>query len=106
MMADIYHYIANNNLSKMSNEELQEISSLYEDAYSGIMSGLQVMGECAFWASANEDYPEGQAQQDLYRLGNALQYLPRIAEALNQGANDAQFTLYQREGLFLSEGVK
>ncbi|HGJ5883378.1 hypothetical protein, partial [Arsenophonus sp.] len=90
----------------MSNDELREISSLYEDAYDGIMSGLKVMGECAFWASANEDYPEGQAQQDLYRLGNALMYLPRIAEALNQGADIAKFTLYQREGLSLSEGVK
>ncbi|WP_155846992.1 hypothetical protein [Arsenophonus nasoniae] len=90
----------------MSNDELREILCIYKDAYSGIMSGLQVMGTCAFWASANEDYPEGQAQQDLYRLGNALQHLPRIAEALNQGANDATFTLYRREGLFLSEGVK
>ncbi|WP_406933659.1 hypothetical protein [Arsenophonus nasoniae] len=105
-MADIYHDIVNDNVNNMSNDELREVSSLYKDAYSGIMSGLQVMGECVFWASANEDYPEGQARQDLYHLGNALQHLPRIAEALNQGANDAKFTLYQREGLFLSEGVK
>ncbi|WGM00623.1 hypothetical protein QE210_12230 [Arsenophonus nasoniae] len=105
-MADIYHYIANNNLSNMSNDELREILCIYKDAYSGIMSGLQVMGECALWASANEDYPEGQAQRDLYRLGNALQHLPRIAKALNQGADDAKFTLYRREGLSLSEEVR
>lgn len=100
---DIYDYLTRSDLSRLSTEELRKLSGISICASDGIMAGLKAMGECAFWACANEDYTANQAKDDLHRISESLMYLPRIVEALNLNAENAQFLIYQREGFPYTE---
>ncbi|ERT11892.1 hypothetical protein QPK14_21000 [Photorhabdus temperata subsp. temperata] len=99
-MSDIYNYLARCDFNNMSTEELKDLRKHSEGAHSSIMAGLSTLGELAFWSTDkdNKEYSGDQARSDLRRLGEALMYLPRIAEALNDTEQNAQFELYHREG--------
>ncbi|QBY42623.1 hypothetical protein QE197_09640 [Arsenophonus nasoniae] len=105
-MADIQHYLIADNLQAMSTKDLREMKGACEAGFDGIMSGLKAFGECAYWACSNENYADSQAKADLCRMSEALMCLPKIAQALIINAENAQFTLYQREGFPVSEGVR
>ncbi|WP_336844606.1 hypothetical protein [Providencia rettgeri] len=100
---DIYDYLTRTDLSQLSTEELHKLRCISNSASDGIMTGLKAMGECAFWACANEDYTANQARADLRRISESLMYLPRIVEALAFNAENAQFVIYQREGFPYAE---
>lgn len=100
---DIHDYLTRTDLSQLSTEELRKLKGISNSASDGIMAGLKAMGECAFWACANEDYTANQAKEDLMRISESLMYLPRIAEALAFNAENAQFVIYQREGFPYAE---
>lgn len=102
-MPDIHDYLINRNLESMSTGELRKLYSVSSDACDGIMAGLKSIGELGFWACANEDYTANQAKEDLQRVSELLMYLPRIAEALAFNADNAQFTINQREGFPYAE---
>ncbi|CDH26005.1 hypothetical protein [Xenorhabdus bovienii] len=82
----------------MSTEEIKDLRMNSKGALSGVMAAMSAMGELAFWSADNENYSDKQAKDDLRRIGEALMYLPRIAEALNDTEENAQFELYHREG--------
>ncbi|EKF62424.1 hypothetical protein B194_4704 [Serratia plymuthica A30] len=48
-------------------------------------------------ANANEDYDADDAKRDLFLLGTVLQQLPRMAEALEQNSQCADYVLKQRK---------
>ncbi|MBE8614828.1 hypothetical protein CYG68_21135 [Morganella morganii] len=101
--ADIHNCLIRTDLNQLSTEELQRLCGISICASDGIMAGLKAMGECAFWACANENYSDSQAKDDLRRISESLMYLPRIAEALASNADNAQFLIYQREGFPYTE---
>lgn len=100
---DIHDYLIRSDLSRLSTEELRKLSGISICASDGIMAGLKAMGECAFWACDSENYTDKQARADLHRISESLMYLPRIVEALNLNAENAQFVIYQREGFPFTE---
>ncbi|PNM25780.1 hypothetical protein A6J66_017310 [Yersinia enterocolitica] len=97
-MTDIYNHLARNDFSQMDSKTLNEVRNQSEAAFDGIMSGIQSMGSMAFWATGGENYSDDLAAKDLRSLGEALMYLPRIAAALNDNAQNAQFEIWHREG--------
>ncbi|WP_413493047.1 hypothetical protein [Morganella psychrotolerans] len=102
-MADIYDFIVRMDLDSMSTDELRSLRSVSSDTCNGLLSGLKSVGECAFWACANEDYSNEQAKDDLRRIGESLMYLPRLIDALHFTEDEAQFKIYQREGFPYTE---
>ncbi|WP_339378788.1 hypothetical protein [Xenorhabdus griffiniae] len=86
------------NLSTMDTEELKDLRKHSDGAHSAVMAAMSAMGELAFWSADNENYDNRQAREDLRRIGEALMYLPRIAEALNDTAQHADFEIHHREG--------
>ncbi|CDH24578.1 hypothetical protein XBKB1_2980003 [Xenorhabdus bovienii str. kraussei Becker Underwood] len=82
----------------MSTEEIKDLRMNSKGALSGVMAAMSAMGELAFWSADNENYADCQARDDLRRIGEALMYLPRIAEALNDTAQHADFEIHHREG--------
>ncbi|KER03327.1 hypothetical protein LGZ99_06010 [Photorhabdus temperata] len=97
-MSDIYNHLVRTSFNDMSTEELKDLRMNSEAAFSGVMAALSSIGELGFWAGDNESYADCQAREDLRRIGEALMYLPRIAEALNDTAQHARFEIYHREG--------
>ncbi|CDH07324.1 hypothetical protein XBO1_2650006 [Xenorhabdus bovienii str. oregonense] len=97
-MSDIYNHLVRNDFSTMSTEEIKDLRMNSEGALSSVMAAMSAMGELAFWSVDNENYSDKQARKDLYRIGEALMYLPRIAEALNDTAQHADFEIHHREG--------
>ncbi|HEI8950906.1 TPA: hypothetical protein SLH21_002733 [Morganella morganii] len=97
-MADIYNHLIRRDMDSMSTDELRDLRNASSDTLDGLMATLKVMGECAFWASANEDYSDEQAKDDLRRIGESLMYLPRLIHAMRFTEDEAQFKIYQREG--------
>lgn len=97
-MSDIYDHLAQMDFTGVDNDTLGELSSQCEDAHSAILAGIRTMGSLAFWAKTSGDYDNEIAAQDLRALGESLMCLPRIAEALNDTAQNAQFELWRRKG--------
>ncbi|MEQ1968161.1 hypothetical protein ABLA30_14295 [Xenorhabdus nematophila] len=97
-MSDIYNHLVRNDFRTMSTEELKDLRMNSEGAFSGVMAAMSAMGELAFWPTDNENYADCQAREDLRRIGEALMYLPRIAEALKDTEHHAQLEIYHREG--------
>lgn len=97
-MTDIYNHLARCDFSQMDSKTLSEVRNQSEDAFNGIMAGIHGMGNMAFWATDSENYSDDLAAKDLRSLGEALMYLPRIAAALNDNAQNAQFEIWHREG--------
>lgn len=100
---DIFDYLIRRDLSKLSTEELRKLGNISSSTSDGLMAGLKAIGELGFWACMNEDYPDSQARDDLSRISEMLMYLPRIVDALNTNASNAQFLIYQREGFPYTE---
>ncbi|MBC8948950.1 hypothetical protein [Xenorhabdus sp. TS4] len=97
-MSDIYNHLVRNNFSAMDTEELKDLRKHSDGAHSAVMAAMSAIGELAFWSADNENYADCQAREDLRRIGEALMYLPRIAEALNDTAQHADFEIHHREG--------
>ncbi|AHK18658.1 hypothetical protein [Yersinia similis] len=98
-MADIYDRLIRSDYRELDTDTLKDLHNESEDAFRGILSGMTAMGSMAFWLQGAENYSDEIASADLRALGNALMYLPRIAEALNDNAQNAQFEIWRREGL-------
>ncbi|MCP9267591.1 hypothetical protein M5U04_05635 [Xenorhabdus sp. XENO-1] len=97
-MSDIYNHLVRTDFRTMDTEEIKDLSKHSEAAFSGVMAAMSAMGELAFWSVDNENYSDKQAREDLYRIGEALMHLPRIAEALKDTAQHADFEIHHREG--------
>ncbi|BET98210.1 hypothetical protein [Xenorhabdus taiwanensis] len=97
-MSDIYNHLVRHDFEALDTKMLKELRMESEGACSAVMAAMSAMGELAFWSTDNEDYSNEQARRDLRRIGEALMYLPRIAEALNDTQQNAQFEIHHREG--------
>ncbi|CDH24348.1 hypothetical protein [Xenorhabdus bovienii] len=97
-MSDIYNHLVRNNFNAMSTEELKDLRVNSEGAFNSVMAAMSAMGELALQSMNNKNYSGEQAKEDICRLSEALIHLPRIAEALNDTEEHAQFELYHREG--------
>ncbi|MBD8129161.1 hypothetical protein IFU37_014925 [Pantoea agglomerans] len=97
-MSDIYGHLVQMDFRGMDNETLGDLNNQCEDAHRAILAGIRAMGSLAFWAKTSKDYDDDTAAQDLHALGESLMCLPRIAEALNDTAQNAQYELWQRKG--------
>lgn len=105
-MTDIYHQLTNRDFRQMDTDSLRDARNQYSTAFDGIMSGLRALGSMAFWARGSDGYEDEQAAEDLYSIGELLMHLPRIAEALRQNADDANFELWCREGFPVSPNTQ
>lgn len=97
-MSDIYHVLITHDFQTMDIETLKEVRLHSEVAFNGVMSGMAAMGSLAFWASTSEEYDSELAAQDLRNLGEMMAQLPRMAVALNENVNNADFEIWRREG--------
>jgi len=96
-MADIFDHIVVSNFHEMDADTLKSLRNNSGDALTGIMDAIRAMGSMAYWATHNENYTDNLAAADLRSMGSALMHLPRIAEALSENAQIAEFELSQRE---------
>ncbi|HIE4011147.1 TPA: hypothetical protein ACXNH5_003142 [Serratia marcescens] len=97
MMYDIYNALLNFELEKKSDEDLREYSNTCSDATHGIFSALRLIGNMTVMANDHEDYDADDAKRALFLQGTVLQQLPRMAEALEQNVQSADFVLRQRK---------
>ncbi len=96
-MHDIYHTLTKYRFNSDAEADLKSHINASTDAYHGIMSGLQLIGNLAVAASSqtNGNYDPDDAKCDLFLLGSALTQLTRIAEAINYNRESAEYALTQ-----------
>jgi hypothetical protein len=99
-MRDIYHQLVklNPDFREHSDDALIECTDICGEAVRGITSALTLIGNLTLDATSSEDYSDEDAKRDLMLLGNTLRCLPRMAQALDQSANTANYVLRQRRG--------
>ena len=83
-MRDIYHQLVKStpDFKNFTDEALAESSDLYSAG--------------AFDATNAEDYSDEDARRDLILVSHALRHLPRMAQALNQSSDAADYVRTQR----------
>ncbi|MER2966537.1 hypothetical protein [Serratia ureilytica] len=96
-MDDIYNALLNFELEKKLDADLKAYSNTCGDAAHGIFCALRLIGNMTLMANANEEYAAEEAKKDLFLLGAVLQHLPRMAEALQQNSESADFVLRKRK---------
>ena len=94
-MRDIYHQLVKStpDFKNFTDEALAESSDLYSAGAFAINSALTLIGNLAFDATNAEDYSDEDARRDLIL---ALRHLPRMAQALNQSSDAADYVRTQR----------
>ncbi|WP_338803121.1 hypothetical protein WDV76_12260 [Xenorhabdus griffiniae] len=97
-MSDIYNHLVRHDFNDLSTEELKKLRVNSEGAFNSVMAAMSAMGRMALQSMDNKNYSGEQAEEDVCRLSEALMYLPRIAEALNDTQQNAQFEIHHREG--------
>lgn len=98
-MRDIYHQIVKStpDFKHFSDQDLAESSDLYAAGAFAINSALTLIGNLAFDATNAEDYSDEDARRDLVLISHALRHLPRMAQALNQNSDAADYVRTQRD---------
>lgn len=104
-MRDIYHQLVKHSpdFTRFSNDDLAECSDVLCDGAFAINSALTLIGNLTLDAMNSEDYGDKDARRDLILLGNTLRQLPRMAQALEQSSNTANYILRQRQGGALND---
>lgn len=94
-MRDIYHELvaSHAHLKQSATEDLKEYSDHCADGAFAITSALTLIGNLAIDAVDSEDMDGSEALQNLKMVGYALKHLPRIAQALEQNSESAQWVL-------------
>ncbi|WFZ85734.1 hypothetical protein NFK79_04330 [Citrobacter freundii] len=98
-MRDIYHQLVKSapDFKNFTDEALTESSDLYASGAFAINSALTLIGNLAFDATNAEDYSDEDARRDLVLVSHALRHLPRMAQALNQSGDAAEYVRGQRK---------
>ena len=99
-MRDIYHELVKSppDFKGFTDEDLAKSSDLYADGAFAINSALTLIGNLALDATNAEDYSNEDARRDLLLVSHALRQLPRMAQALNQSSDTANYVRTQRHG--------
>lgn len=97
-MRDIYHQVMKmpDEFANHSVDDLIESRDLYAGAVFAITSALTLIGNLAFDATNAEEYSDEDARRDLILVSHALRHLPRMAQALNQSSDAADYVRTQR----------
>ncbi|AYO37311.1 Uncharacterised protein [Serratia liquefaciens] len=96
-MSYIEQILSRTDISNEDTEQLKFIRMHSEGAYEGLLSGLGAIGNIAFWACDNKEYTDNMARTDLHALGEMLMYIPGITAALKFNADEADFSIRERE---------
>lgn len=96
-MSHIENVLSRTDLDKNNIKSLKYIRQHSEAAYAGLISGLGAMGNAIFWACDNENYTESEAKEDLRGIGEMMMYIPGIIAALKFNADEADFTIKERD---------
>lgn len=96
-MSYIEQILSRTDISNEDTERLKFIRMHPEGAYEGLLSGLGAIGNIAFWACDNKEYTDNMARTDLHALGEMLMYIPGITAALKFNADEADFSIKERE---------
>lgn len=81
----LYNDLMRNHLNRDStNDELQGVQDRTASAVSDLMMGVSAIGSLMFWASDSDDYAEGTAKADMYRLGAMLGTIGEVVRALSE----------------------
>lgn len=97
-MRDIYHELvkATTDFKNFTDEDLAKSSDLYASGAFAITSALTLIGNLALDATDAEGYANEDARRDLILVSHALRHLPRMAQALNQSSDAADYVRTQR----------
>ncbi|HGF0770807.1 hypothetical protein ACK8QK_19405 [Citrobacter portucalensis] len=97
-MRDLYHHLvkSSHDFKDLSNEDLVESSDIYAAGAFAINSALTLIGNLALDATAAEDYADDDARRDLILVSHVLRHLPRMALALSQSAEAADYVRTKR----------
>ncbi|HDC4614163.1 TPA: hypothetical protein O8U41_001972 [Enterobacter cloacae] len=97
-MRDIYHQLVKSTLDfkNFTDEALAESSDSYSAGAFAINSALTLIGNLALDATNSEDYADEDARRDLILVSHVLRHLPRMAQALNQSRESADYVRAQR----------
>lgn len=96
-MNDLFRFMIRRDFDDWSDSDLKTFYGVSGSAVDSILSGLTAVGNMAYWAAANKDYPEHQAKDDLFNLGYMLGHLPTIVNAINDNRDEALCTIRSRE---------
>lgn len=104
-MRDIYHQLVKSSpdFKGLTDEDLAASSDLYASGAFAINSVLTLIGNLALDATDSEGYDDEDARRDLVLVSHALRYLPRMAQALNQNSETADYVRSLRK---MEEGQK
>lgn len=99
-MRDIYHQIVKHgpDFKNHSDDDLVDSSDVYAAGVFAITSALTLIGNLTLDAVQSEGYSDEDARRDLVLLGDALRHLPRMAQALEQNSDTANYVLRKRRG--------
>lgn len=97
-MRDIYHELVKSttDFKNFTDEDLAKYSDLYAAGAFAINSALTLIGNLALDATNSEDYADEDARRDLILVSHALRHLPRMAQALNQSSDAADYVRTKR----------
>lgn len=98
-MRDIYHELvkATTDFKNFTDEDLAKSSDLYASGAFAITSALTLIGNLALDATDAEGYANEDARRDLILVSHVLQHLPRMAQALSQSSESADYVLAKRD---------
>lgn len=97
-MRDIYHQLVKStpDFKNFTDQDLAESIDLYAAGAFAINSALTLIGNLALDATNAEDYADEDARRDLVLVSHVLRHLPRMAQALNQSSDSADYVRTQR----------
>lgn len=97
-MRDIYHELVKStpDFKNFTDQDLAESIDLYAAGAFAINSALTLIGNLALDATNAEDYADEDARRDLVLVSHVLRHLPRMAQALNQSSDSADYVRTQR----------
>ncbi|HBV7987935.1 RasGAP domain-containing protein [Citrobacter freundii] len=98
-MRDIYHELvkATTDFKNFTDDALAESSDLYAAGAFAINSALTLIGNLALDATDAEGYADEDARRDLILVSHVLQHLPRMAQALSQSSESADYVRAKRD---------
>ncbi|OMQ23702.1 hypothetical protein [Serratia oryzae] len=73
-------------------EDVEELRQVAVGIHDSIVEGISAIGSLMFWAAESENYDADQAKADMFKLGDMLHNIARMA----QGAMHAEENLAYR----------
>lgn len=95
-MSDTYSMISSININNASDDQLRDYSASGEAGADSLLSGINAIGELAFWASENETFDGKDMRGTLANIGLFLRGATRMVEALNFISEEAYGEMAKR----------